>query len=97
MPLNWGCKFFYDSLASVMAIVGILGSVKEATGGFGTGAGDAAGAAVVSLAGGGPDRVVVVSTPFDDGDVTPSALRLAGTVRSLPASGSTRLWPTWMV
>mgnify|MGYP001273519189 CR=1 FL=1 len=98
MPLNWGCKFIYDSLASVMAIVGILGSVKEATGGFGTGAGDAAGAAVVSLAGGWPDRVgVVVSTPFDDGDVTPSALRLTGTVRSLPASGSTRLWPTWMV
>ena len=52
MPLNWGCKFIYDSLASVMAIVGILGSVKEATGGLGTGAGDAAGAAVVSLAGG---------------------------------------------
>ena len=88
----------YDSLASVMAIVGILGSVKEATGGFGTGAGDAAGAAVVSLAGGWLDRVgVVVSTPFDDGDVTPSALRLTGTVRSLPASGSTSLWPTWMV
>ena len=50
MSLNWGCKFIYDPLASVMAIVGILGSVKEATGGFG--AGDAAGAAVVSLAGG---------------------------------------------
>ena len=96
MPLNWGCKFIYDPLASVMAIVGILGSVKEATGGLGTGAGEAAGAAVVSLAGDWPDRVVI-GTLLDDGDVTPSALRLTGTVRSLPASGSTRLWPTWMV
>ena len=69
-----------------------------AAGGLGTSVGEAGGAAVVSLAGGWPDRVgVVVSTPFDDGDVTPSALRLTGTVRSLPASGSTRLWPTWMV
>ena len=79
-----------------MAIVGILGSVKEATGGFGTGAGDAAGAAVVSLAGDWLDRVVV-GTLLDDGNVTPSALWLTGAVRSLPTSGSTRLWPTWMV